>query len=179
MLAQNGGAASPIDTGKHGHGQAKMNNVTQIVQKVRQAPWRVQRQWIGLFLLALVLVAMVASLYLNVTVGATLAGREAISLQATITTNQRVNADSETLLAGLTSFAAMEKRANGMGFQPANPDEITYVAVSGFVAQSAVDLSTPGSNQPPVPVILPEYTQSWIDYFINKQVASDSSGGQP
>ncbi len=53
-----------------------MNNVTQIVQKVRQAPWRVQRQWIGLFLLGLVLVAMVAGIYLNVTVRATLAGRE-------------------------------------------------------------------------------------------------------
>ena len=53
-----------------------MNNVTRIVRKYRQAPWRVQRQWIGLFLLALVLVAMVAAIYLNVTVRATVAGRE-------------------------------------------------------------------------------------------------------
>jgi hypothetical protein len=156
-----------------------MNNVTQIVQRVRQAPWRVQRQWIGLFLLALVLVAMIASLYLNVTVGATLAGRETISLQATITTNQRVNADSETKLAALTSISAMQKRASAMGFTPANPDEIVYVAVPGYAPQSAVDMSTPGSNQPPAPIILPEYTESWIDYFINKQASSDSSGGQP
>ncbi len=48
-----------------------MNEVTQIVQKVRQAPWRVQRQWVVLFLLGLVIIAMVAWVYLNVTVRAT------------------------------------------------------------------------------------------------------------
>jgi cell division protein FtsL len=156
-----------------------MNNVTQIVQKVRQAPWRVQRQWIGLFLLALVLMAMVAGIYLNVTVGATLAGRETISLQATITTNQRVNADSESQLARLISIEAMQERAEAMGFQPVNPDEITYLAVPGYVAPSAIDLSTPGSNPPAVPIILPEYTESWFDYFMNQQAPSNSTGGQP
>jgi cell division protein FtsL len=156
-----------------------MNNVTQIVQKVRQAPWRVQRQWIGLFLVALVLMAMVAGLYLNVTVGATLAGRETISLQATITTNQRVNADSETQLAGLSSIEAMQQRAETMGFQPASLDEITYVSVAGYVPQSAVDLSTPGTNAPAVPIILPEYTESWFDYFMNQQASSIAAGAQP
>jgi hypothetical protein len=153
-----------------------MNNVTQIVQKVRQAPWRVQRQWIGVFLLGLVLMAMVAGIYLNVTVRATLAGREIIGLQAFITTNQRVNADLETQLAGLISIEAMQHRADNLGFQPANPDDITYVAVPGFVPQSAVDMSTP-NNQPVTPVILPEYTESWFDYFLNQQVSSP--GGQP
>ena len=156
-----------------------MNNVTQIVQKVRQAPWRVQRQWIGLFLLALVLMAMVAGIYLNVTVGAALAGRETISLQAMITTNQRINADSETQLARLISVEAMQQRAEAMGFQPVSPDDITYMAVPGYVAPSAVDLSTPGSNPPAVPIILPEYTESWFDYFMNKQASSDSAGGLP
>jgi len=156
-----------------------MNNVTQIVQKVRQAPWRVQRQWIGLFLLALVLMAMVAGIYLNVTVRATLAGREIIGLQTMITTNQRVNADLETQLAGLISIEAMQQRAENMGFQPANPDDITYVVVPGYVAQSAVDLSIPGVYQPVVPIILPEYTQSWFDYFMTQQASSASAGGQP
>jgi hypothetical protein len=156
-----------------------MNNMTQIVQKVRQAPWRVQRQWIGLFLLGLVLMAMVAGLYLNVSVGATLAGRETISLQATITTNQRINADSETLLAGLTSIEAMQKRSESLGFQPAIPDEITYVAVPGYAIQSAVDLSTPGNKEQDGPIILPEYTESWFDYFVNQTSAAASTGSKP
>jgi cell division protein FtsL len=156
-----------------------MSNVTQIVQNVRQAPWRVQRQWIGLFLLALVLIAMVAGLYLNVTVGATLAGRETISLQATITTNQRLNADLETQLAGLASIEAMQGRAETLGFQAANPEEITYVTVPGFVPQSAVDLSTKDSTHLVVPLILQEYTESWFDYFLNQQTISTSTTGQP
>jgi cell division protein FtsL len=156
-----------------------MNNVTQIVRKVRQAPWRVQRQWIGLFLLGLVLMAMVAGIYLNVTVRATLAGRETIMLQAMITTNQRVNADLETQLAGLISIESMQKRADAMGFQPADPTDITFVAVPGYKGQSPVDLSMPSGNQPEVPIILPEYTESWVDYFINQQASSASNGAKP
>jgi cell division protein FtsL len=156
-----------------------MNNVTQIVQKVRQAPWRVQRQWIGLFLLALVLMAMVAGIYLNVTVRATLAGREIQTLRNAITTNERVNADLETQLGGLTSIEARQQRADAMGFQPASLDDITYVSVPGYLAQSAVDMSTPSTNPPVVPIILPEYTESWFDYFMNQQASSASAGGQP
>ncbi|HEX7621507.1 MAG TPA: hypothetical protein VF359_09940 [Anaerolineales bacterium] len=156
-----------------------MNNVTQIVQRVRQAPWRIQRQWIGLFLLGLVLMAMVAGIYLNVTVRATLAGRESISLQSMITTNQRINADLETQLAGLISIGSMQERADTMGFQPASPTDITFVAVPGYVAQSAVDLSMPGVTKPAVPIILPEYTESWFDYFINQQASSATAGVQP
>jgi hypothetical protein len=141
-----------------------MNNVTQIVRKVRQAPWRVQRQWIGLFLLGLVLMAMVAGIYLNVTVRAT---------------NQRVNADLEIQLAGLISIESMQKRADAMGFQPADPTDITFVAVPGYKGQSPVDLSMPSGNQPEVPIILPEYTESWVDYFINQQASSASNGAKP
>ncbi len=156
-----------------------MNNVTQIVQKVRQAPWRVQRQWIGLFLLALVMMAMVAGIYLNVTVRATLAGRETQNLRNEITANEHINADSETQLAALTSVEAMQKRAEDMGFEPANPEDITYVVVPGYVMPTGVDLSTPNSTRPATPIILPEYTESWFDYFINQQTKSTSSGGQP
>jgi cell division protein FtsL len=156
-----------------------MNNVTQIVRKVRQAPWRVQRQWIGLFLLGLVLMAMVAGIYLNVTVRATLAGRESISLQANITNNQRVNADLETQLAGLISIQGMQKRADAMGFQAADTNDITFVSVPGYIGQSAVDLSELRGNKPEAPIILPEYTESWIDYFMNQQASSNPTGAKP
>ena len=156
-----------------------MENVSQIVQKVRQAPWRVQRQWIGVFLLALVMTAMVAGIYLNITVRATLAGRETQTLRNEITANQLINADAETHLAGLTSVEAMQLRAEAMGFHPAIPDEITYVSVPGYVTQPSVDLSTPGANQPVAPIILPEYTESWFDYFMNQQTRSTTAGDLP
>jgi len=169
-----------------------MNNVTQIVQKVHQAPWRVQRQWVVVFLLGLVIVAMVAGVYLNITVRATLAGREiqtllnpslinpAPNLQSnSIATNQRINSELQMQLADLTSVVSMRKRAEVLGFQSANPDEMIFVAVPGYVEPPSVDLSTSGSDHVLAPVILPEYSESWFDYFLNQQTSSAATGGQP
>jgi len=169
-----------------------MNNVTQIVQKVHQAPWRVQRQWVVVFMLGLVIIAMVAGVYLNVTVRATLAGREVQMLlnpslinsnpdsqPNSIATDQRINSELEMQLADLTSVESMRKRAEAMGFQTASPDAMIFVAVTGYVEPSSVDLSTPGSSHTAAPIILPEYTESWFDYFLNRPTSATSSGGQP
>jgi hypothetical protein len=159
-----------------------MENVTQIVQQVRQAHWRVQRQWIGLFLLGLVAVSMVAGIYLNITVRATLAGREIQSIQKELIDDQRANSDQETMLAGLTSVGSMQKRAESMGFQPAEPGNITYVVVPGYTPQTAVDMSQPGADnqsQTDKPVLLPNYTESLFDWITRTLASSTSAGGQP
>ena len=159
-----------------------MENVTQIVQHVRQAHWRVQRQWIGLFLLGLVAVSMVAGIYLNITVRATLAGREIQSLQNTLIDDKRANSDAESTLAGLTSMEAMQKRAEAMGFHPADQGSITYVAIPGYVPQTAVDMSKPGADdqsQSQKPVLLPGYTESLFDWITRTLAASTPAGGQP
>ena len=156
-----------------------MNNVTQMVQKVRQAPWREQRQWIGLFLLGLVLVAMVAAIYLNVTVRTAIAGREIQMLQVTIAEQQRANADLETRLARLTSAGAMQERAEALGFAPAEPDEVTYVIVPGYVPPGVVDMSAHAPDGPAAPLILPEYSESLFDWFTRQLASSIPAGGQP
>jgi cell division protein FtsL len=155
-----------------------MNNVTHIVQTVRQANWRVQRQWIGLFLLGLVLVAMVAGIYLNITVRATLAGREIQMLQTDITNNTRTNSDYETLLAGLSSVEAMKKRADALGYSPADPSDITYVFVPGYTPERAVNLSTPKVEPPRTFLILPAYTESLFDW-LTRALAESVAGGRP
>jgi hypothetical protein len=159
-----------------------MENVTQIVQHVRQANWRVQRQWIGLFLLGLVAVSMVAGIYLNITVRATLAGREIQFLQSKIVDNQQANSNQETLLAGLTSYATMQQRATALNFQPVDPGNITYVVVPGYVPQTAVDMSQPGAasqGQSQEPVVLPDYTESLFDWITSTLTSSANTGGQP
>jgi cell division protein FtsL len=168
-----------------------MENVSQIVQKVRQAHWRVQRQWIGLFLLGLVAVSMVAGIYLNITVRATLAGREIQVLQSRYIDDQRKISDLETQLAGLTSVESMQQRAEAMGFQPADPEDITYVAVPGYEPKSAVDMSQqaaifPDQSNPCLqsgcnqePVLLPEYTESLFDWITRTIASSVPAGGQP
>lgn len=159
-----------------------MENVSQIVQKVRQAHWRVQRQWIGLFLLGLVAVSMVAGIYLNITVRATLAGREIQLLEPTLSTEQRKNSDYETQLAGLTSVASMQERAKAMGFGPVSPEDITYVVAPGYAPKTAVDMSQPDPAdqiQAQQPSLQPAYTESLFDWITRTLANSAPSGGQP
>jgi cell division protein FtsL len=159
-----------------------MENVSQIVQKVRQANWRVQRQWIGLFLLGLVAVSMVAGIYLNITVRATLAGREIQALQSKLIDDRRTNSDLGTQLAGLTSVGSMQNRAEALGFQPADPEDITYVVVPGYSPETAVDMSLPESasqKQSQTPILLPDYTESLFDWITRALDPSASLGGLP
>ena len=85
---------------------------TRIIHAYRQAPWRVQRQYVGAFLLAIIIVALISALYLDVTARAALAGREIQNLRVEITSMQRINADLETELASLTSSSMMKQRRN-------------------------------------------------------------------
>lgn len=159
-----------------------VEHVSQIVQKVRQAHWRVQRQWIGLFLLGLVAVSMVAGLYLNITVRATLAGREIQTIQSDIIDKTRENSDLENQLAGLNSVKSMQNRAEAMGFQPVSPEEITYVVVPGYSPPSAVDMrptETPNQDQAQNPIHHPEYNESLFDWIARALASSAYSGGQP
>ena len=138
---------------------------TQIIHAYKQAPWRVQRQWVGVFLLAVIGVAMVAALYLDVTARTAVTGREIQELRVQIITVQRENADLETRLADLTSTAAMQRRALELGYRPIQPGELDYVAVPGFVPPepaillAAID-ATPQADGLPV-----EYTQSLLEWF--------------
>jgi len=138
---------------------------TQIIHAYRQAPWRVQRQWIGAFLLAVIGIAMIAALYLDVTARAAVAGREIQEMRKEITTIQRENADLETQLADLTATAVMEKRAVELGYRPVQPGELDYVAVPGFVLPEPAILLAADDTAPAVQNQPVEYTQSLLEWF--------------
>src|SRR5512142_2299593 len=121
---------------------------TQIIHAYKQAPWRVQRQWIGAFLLVVIGAAMIAALYLDVTARAAVAGREIQEARLEITAVQRENADLQTQLADLTSTATMQKRAVALGYRPVKPGELDYVAVPGFVKPEP-DILLAAADTPP------------------------------
>src|SRR6185503_12138688 len=108
--------------------------VNHFMHAYKMAPWRVQRQWIGIFLLALVSLAMTAALYLDVTSRAAIAGREIQNLTAQQMLMQHHSADLLTELGTLTSTSVMEQRARDLGFRPAQPDEMEYLVVPGYSA---------------------------------------------
>jgi hypothetical protein len=102
-------------------------NVNHLMHAYRVAPWRVQRQWIGNVLLAVVVLAMVAALYLNITSQTAVAGREIQDLNNAILISQQTSSDLHTQLASLTSATAMETRALALGFRPIESGEVEYL----------------------------------------------------
>jgi cell division protein FtsB len=137
----------------------------QIIHAYKQAPWRVQRQWVGAFLLIVIGGAMIAALYLDVTARAAVAGREIQELRLEITTIQRENADLETQLAKLTSTAAMQERAVALGYRPVKPGELDYVSVPGFTKPEPDILLAAEDTTPHVETQPEEYTQSLLEWF--------------
>lgn len=138
-----------------------MYKVQSITQAYSQAPWRKQLQWIGLFMLALILAAMVAGIYLSVSAQASTAGREIQIMYGEMEEIRRNIEDSESQLAILNSNAVMEKRAEELNFYPVESAEIFYILVPGYIDPGQVSLAKPpGVTIPKTATISPEYTES-------------------
>ena len=157
-----------------------MIQATHLRHAYRQAPWRIQRQWAGVFLLGLLVLAMVSALYLDVTANAAIAGREIQQLRFEITDTQRLNSDLETRLAILLSTRNMEVRARALGFRPSEAGEIHYLLVPGYVLVSGVRLENIAPPPAATATIPREYTQSLLDWFtelLSRPVGELAGGG--
>lgn len=141
---------------------------TQIIHAYKQAPWRVQRQYIGAFLLGVIVLALVAALYLDLSARTALAGREIQELQLEITAMQRSNADLETELANLTASAVMQQRALLLGYRPVKPGELDYIYVPGYIPPEP-DILLAAADSPFHTFSLPEeYSQSLLEWLDEK-----------
>ncbi len=142
--------------------------VGYLVHAYRQAPWRLQRQWLGAFLLAVLAVAMVSSLYLDITAQAAISGREIQGLTTDITAVGQTNADLQTQLAVLNATESMEARAKELGYQPVDPTKLEYVVVPGYAQPLPQIPGGAPALQPSAPTIPPEYTESLIEWLQNE-----------
>lgn len=138
---------------------------SQIIHAYKQAPWRVQRQYVGAFLLFVIGASMIAALYLTVTARAAVTGREIQELRLEITALQRANADLETQLADLTSTVVMQQRALQLGYRPVQPGELEYMAIPGFVTPEPAILLGAQDVASFEQIIPAEYTQSLIEWL--------------
>lgn len=154
-----------------------IQNVNHLVHAYKVSPWRVQRQWIGTALLAVVALAMVATLYLDVTSQAAIAGREIQDLTALITEGQQISADLQTQLASLTSASVMEERALELGFRPMASIEAEYLVVPGYFQPEPEILSSIPRPQLSALTIPPEYNESLLDW-VDERIASSARGRQ-
>jgi hypothetical protein len=154
-----------------------IQNVNHLVHAYKIAPWRVQRQWIGNALLLVVALAMIATLYLDVTSQAAIAGREIQDLTASIAVSQQASADLQTQLATLTSAHVMEQRALEIGFRPMKPEEAEYLVVPGYSVLEPAILSSVPVLQLSKLTIPPEYNESLL-VWMDKKIATSSRGIQ-
>jgi len=154
-----------------------IQNVNHLVHAYKIAPWRMQRQWIGSALLVVVALAMVATLYLDVTSQAAIAGREIQDLTAAITVSQQVSGDLQTQLASLTSATVMEQRALDLGFRPMKSGEAEYLVVPGYFALEPDILSSAPILQLSALTVPPEYNESLLDW-VDKRISFSSRARQ-
>ncbi len=143
-----------------------MEGVIRTTQAYAQAPWRKQLQIAVLFLVGLILVAVVAAVYLNITAEAVTMGTDIQNLQGNIEQLKRINEDLQTQLAYLTSDSTMEARAQKMGFHEVQSDQIVYIKVPGYAGRQPVEMAPQAGPAISNAVVLsPEYSQSLLDWF--------------
>jgi hypothetical protein len=140
------------------------HTVINYVHAYKQAPWRIQRQRIGTFMLAVLGLAMVAALYLDVTSQAAISGRMIQDMNGEMIANQHANADLQTKLAELTSNNVMEARAKSLDFEQITPDQMEYLVVPGYTAPIP-EILAGAVVRPSAPNIPPQYTESLMDWF--------------
>jgi hypothetical protein len=154
-----------------------MESINRINHAHSQAPWRIQRQWISVFLLIVLGFGIIATLYLMVTSQAAIVGREIQDLRLAIIETEHKNADMQTRLAYLTSKDEITRRAYALRFRPVKPEEVQYLYVPGLVIPNGAILATAPELQPSPPGMPPQYTQSLLDW-LDDQLQAPSRGLQ-
>ena len=144
-----------------------MKTINQLFKTYKQASWRTQLQWIGLFMILLASIVIVSAFYVNVTSRKALAGREIATAKENILIMQHNISELESELATSGSTQNMQERATAMGFIPAGPEEFTYILVPGYTPKPAFSLA-PKAVPNPAPILLPAYTDSLFDWFTTR-----------
>ena len=142
---------------------------TNFLQAYRQAPWRLQLQWVGIFLLVLVGFSTVAGIYLSISGRAASAGRQIQSLEGEISALRLEINDLNTQLAEISSEKSLSARLESSKMIEMDPLQALYVEVPGLPAEQSVVLAPPPSaDEVSTPTILPEFTASLWDWLRSK-----------
>jgi hypothetical protein len=141
----------------------------RILQAYKQAPWRIQIQWIGLFLLGLVLIASITGVYLNISAQAAGAGRAIQGLEYDIDDIHNEIAALRSDLAEAQSTEKMLSRAEELGFSLMNPNQAVYLEIPGFDPNQNLVLAPTRLNTiSEAPTVQSSYTISLWEWLSQK-----------
>ncbi len=140
-----------------------------ILQAYKQAPWRVQLQYIGLFLLGLVLITAIMGIYLSISSQAATAGRRIQSLEDDMDEINNEISELTTTLAQKTSATVMQSRAEAMGFRMMDVNEAVYLEIPGFDPHADLVLAPPMVNVVvEAPILREAYKTTLWDWFMKQ-----------
>ncbi len=140
-----------------------------MLQAYKQAPWRTQVQWVGIFLLVVVAVATIAGLYLYISGRSAATGRRIQNLESELASLQRQNNDLETQLGEIQSERSLAERIKSMKMRPLTPEEALYLEVPGYVPAEGPSLAPPpAAKEENTPVLLPEFTDTFLEWLSSK-----------
>ncbi len=141
---------------------------SNLQQAHSQAPWRIQRQVIGIVLVAIIFGMLAAYAYLDISARSTAIGRHILTMQSAVEELQHINEDLSTQLALITASSVMETRAKQMGFRSITTEETAFILVPEYYDRQPVQLA-PQANLPVNPVstrqIPAQYTESLFEWI--------------
>ena len=152
--------------------QAYTAYTDQVLRAFRQAPWRTQTQAVAAWSVTLLIIAVIGGLYLAVASRAGTAGRDLQRYEAEKAELIQANDELRAKLAELRSITRLVNRARELGFVPAQPDEVEYVAVNNYprTVQAA-----------PAPAPAPAATTAslgdWLAHTLRQLVPRAEPGG--
>ncbi len=159
----------------------KAEKRSRLVQAFKQAPWRLHAQSVGLFLLALIAILLVASVYLSISGLAANAGLDAYRLDLKRMDLEREIAHRKATLALITSAPNMEERALSMGFEKINPEDALYITIPGYAGkQTMVVAPPPGINENSRQLVKSIYRESLWDWLFTgiNSLSDEIIGGE-
>ncbi len=144
-----------------------MKRERKITQAYENTPWRKQFQVIGLYLSVVIFLAIVASVYLEVTARATTYGRKIQGIRIDERIVEKDIQDLTSDLAKATSIEVLRERGEKLKFDLADPNAAIYLIIPGFLGDQYFELALDpkqleGVNQPQLPY---EYTVSLVDWI--------------
>ena len=114
-----------------------------LLQAYKQAPWRTQIQRVGAFLLVVVVIAVIAGLYLNISGQSAATGRRIQNLESELADLKRENKYLQTQLGAIQSVRELSARLDSLKMRPLTIDEALYLEVPGYIPAGVSSLAPP------------------------------------
>lgn len=141
-----------------------MEATSQIFRAFKQAPWRQQTQMLSALSIGLLIVFVLGGLYLAVASRAGNAGRDLQFYEQRKVELTQANNRLRAQLADLRTMNRMAARALELGFVPAEPDQVEYIAVPNFPRPAPQQVSP--TTQPVAVAANAESLVDWLTHTL-------------